>query len=73
MDFLQSVWGGIVALVKSSPIQVLTAIVASASFYRTFIQRPRLSLLPADTVHVRIPDQRERRFRSNVNTHSETS
>jgi hypothetical protein len=49
MAVVQAVWDGIAAVVQSTPAQVLIAVLALASFYKNFVERPRLTLLPADT------------------------
>lgn len=49
MQALGAIWDGIAAVVQSAPAQVAIAVVALASFYKNFLERPRLGLLPADT------------------------
>ena len=44
-----AIWESIVAVLRSAPAQVAIAAVAVASFYKNFLERPRLGLLPADT------------------------
>src|SRR6266545_2363586 len=52
MQAVAAVWDGISAVVQSAPAQVLIAIVALLSFYKNFLERPTLKLLPADTFRV---------------------
>lgn len=49
MQALVAIWEGIATVVQSAPAQVAIAVVALASFYKNFLERPRLGLLPADT------------------------
>lgn len=44
-----AIWETIEGVVRSTPAQVAIAVVAVASFYKNFLERPRLRLLPADT------------------------
>ncbi|SRR6266571_1746611 len=49
MPALVAMWESIAGVVRSAPAQVAIAVIALASFYKNFLERPRLRLLPADT------------------------